>query len=313
MAAALPRGPWRTAEDRLRDSTRHHHSGGDGLAHDHLTPVVIVVVLGAGLLHASWNAIVKYISDGLVAFALIGLAATVCGGAMLLVTGLPDGEAIPFAVASAAVHIAYEFALMNSYRIGAFNQTYPIARGTSPLVVAAGAYLFAHESLGSVPLAGVVVLGVGLMSLALSSGRLSKEDLPAVGAAVLTGLTIATYTVIDGLGVRHANDAYAYGGLLFLIQGPVFPVIAVVRRPLAGLVSPALAMRGLAAGCLSVLAYVGVLWAQTRAPLAEVAALRETSVIAAAVIGTLVLKERFGVRRTVAAVLVAAGILLISV
>jgi len=73
---------------------------GDGLAHDHLTPVVIVVVLGAGLLHASWNAIVKYISDGLVAFALIGLAATVCGGAMLLVTGLPDGEAIPFAVAS---------------------------------------------------------------------------------------------------------------------------------------------------------------------------------------------------------------------
>ena len=281
--------------------------------HTHLTGTVIVVVLGAGLLHATWNAIAKYISDGLVAFALIGVASTVGGAAMLLVTGLPDGAAIPFAAASAVVHIAYELALMNSYRLGAFNQTYPIARGTSPLVVAAGAYVFAHESLGAVPLTGIVVLAVGLMSLAVSAGRLSRQDLPAVSAAVLTGLTIATYTLIDGLGVRHGHDPYAYGGLLFLIQGPVIPVIALLRRPFSSFAVPSVAMRGLAAGALSVVAYVGVLWAQTRAPLAEVAALRETSVISAALIGTLLLKERFGARRAAAAVLVAAGILLISV
>jgi drug/metabolite transporter (DMT)-like permease len=274
---------------------------------------VIVVVLGAGLLHATWNAIAKYISDGLVAFALIGAASTVGGAATLFVTGLPYGAAIPFAATSAAVHIAYELALMNSYRLGAFNQTYPIARGTSPLVVAAGAYVFAHESLGAVPLAGVAVLAVGLMSLAVSAGRLSQHDLPAVGAAVLTGLAIATYTLIDGLGVRHAHDPYAYGGLLFLIQGPVIPVVALMRRPLSSFAVPAVVARGLSAGVLSVVAYVGVLWAQTRAPLAEVAALRETSVISAAVIGTLLLKERFGLRRAAAAALVAAGILLIAV
>jgi drug/metabolite transporter (DMT)-like permease len=272
----------------------------------------VLIVIGAGALHAAWNAIAKSVEDRVVLFALIGVAATLGGGAVLAVTGLPYRAAIGFAVVSAAIHIAYDVGLMSSYRLGAFNQVYPIARGPSPLLVAVGAYFLAGEHLGVIPLAGVAVLAAGLVSLALSSGRLRSSELPAVGAAVLTGVTIAAYTVVDGLGVRRAHDPLAYAGLLFLLQGPVFGVVAAFRRPgLAWLTGPT-AAKGLLAGALSLIAYGIVLWAQTRAPLAEVAAIRETSVVFAALIGMKLFAERFGTRRLAAAVLVVAGIVLIS-
>jgi drug/metabolite transporter (DMT)-like permease len=281
-------------------------------AQQHVTTTVAFIVIGAGGLHASWNFIIKYIDDGLVAFGLLGVVMTVGGGVGLAVTSLPFRAALPFALGSAGIHVVYQLGLMRSYRLGAFNQTYPIARGTSPLVVALGGYFLANEHLGVGPLAGVIVLAVGLMSLAFSSGRLSRADLPAVGAAVLTGLTIAGYTLVDGLGVRRAHDPYAYTCLLFLLLGPVFPALVLASRPVAVWRDLPTVAKGLLAGVLSVIAYGAVLWAQTKAPLAEVAALRETSVITAAVLGAVILKERFGFRRLVAAVLVAAGIALIA-
>jgi drug/metabolite transporter (DMT)-like permease len=166
--------------------------------------------------------------------------------------------------------------------------------------------------LGGVPLAGVAILAFGLMSLAVSAGRLTRSDLPAIGVAVLTGLTIASYTIVDGLGVRAAHDSYSYAGLMFLLQGPVFPLIAAVRRPASRWRNTAAVSRGLLAGALSVVAYGTVLWAQSQAPLAEVAAIRETSVIFAALIGIAFLKQRFGTRRVAAAVVIATGIVLIS-
>jgi drug/metabolite transporter (DMT)-like permease len=282
-------------------------------ANAQITLPIVLIVIGAGALHATWNAITKHLDDRLAVFALIGVASTVVGGAVLAVTGLPYRAATGFAVLSAVIHIGYDLGLMSSYRLGAFNQVYPIARGTSPLVVAFGAYFLAGERLGAIPLAGVAVLAAGLASLALSSGRVSRSELPAVGAAVLTGLTIAGYTIVDGLGVRRAHDPYAYAALLFLLQGPVFVVVAAFRRPgLTWLTGPA-AGQGLLAGALSLVAYGTVLWAQTRAPLAEVAAIRETSVVFAALIGMKLFAERFGTRRVAAAALVAAGIVLISV
>jgi len=274
--------------------------------------VVLFVVLGAGVLHAAWNAMTKAIENRFFALALIGLAETLAGGIALATTGLPARAAIGFVCGSAVIHVVYAVGLINCYRLGAFNQTYPIARGTSPLVVAVGAWWLADEHLGAVAWTGIVILAAGLMSLALSSGKLTRAELPAIGAAVATGLTIAAYTLVDGLGVRRSGDPYAYAALLFLLQGPVFPVAFLLRRgpvphgelPLVG--------RGLLAGTIAVLAYSLVLWAQTRAPLAEVAALRETSVIAAALIGAFFFRERFGGRRVAAAVLVAAGILLIA-
>lgn len=278
----------------------------------HLTPAMAVLVIGAGVLHAAWNAIAKQVSDRIMAFALMGVALTVGAGLVVALAGLPARAAMGYAVISAAIHVGYESALLNSYRLGAFNQVYPIARGTSPLLVAAGAYLFAGERLGLVPLAGVIILAAGLISLALSAGHLARSDLPAVAVAAVTGLTIASYTLVDGLGVRASHNPYGYAGLLFLLQGPVFPVIAVIRRPLSQWRNGPLVSRGLVAGVLSLAAYGIVLWAQSRSPLAEVAAVRETSVIFAALIGMIFLKERFGPRRVAAAVVIAAGIVLIS-
>ena len=131
-------------------------------AQPHLTTLIVVAVITAGALHAVWNAIAKHLDDRLMAFAVMGVPVTVVGGLAVAVTGLPGRTAVFFALASAVIHVGYELALMNSYRLGAFNQVYPIARGTSPLVVAVGAYLIAGEHLGVVPLAGVAVLAFGL-------------------------------------------------------------------------------------------------------------------------------------------------------
>ena len=279
----------------------------------HLTPAVITVVIGAGALHACWNAIAKQVQDRLMAFAWIGIAATIAGGAVLLLTGMPYRPAIAFAIASAVIHVGYDLALMNSYRLGAFNQTYPIARGTSPLLVAAGAYFFAGEHPGTVAVIGIATLAGGLMSLALSSGRLTRHDAPAVGAAILTGLTIAGYTIVDGLGVRRAGDPWAYTALLFALQGPPLAVVAAIRRPAASWRDRAGTERGLVAGILCIVAYGIVLWAQTKAPLAEVAAIRETSVVFAALIGMAALGEDFGKRRVAAALVIATGIVMIGI
>ena len=281
-------------------------------AQPHLTGLIVMIVIGAGALHAVWNAIAKHAGDRVMVFALMGVPLTLAGALAVAVTGVPARAAVAFAIASAVIHVGYDLALMNSYRLGSFNQVYPIARGTSPLVVAVGAYFFANERLGAVPLAGVAILALGLMSLALSAGRLARPDLPAVGVAVLTGFIIAAYTIVDGLGVRGAHDPYAYAGLMFGLQGPVFPLIAVIRRPAWQWRDKSMVSRGLLAGALLVVAYGTVLWAQSRAPLAEVAAIRETSVIFAALIGMAFLKEQFGIRRVAAAAVIAAGIVLIT-
>jgi drug/metabolite transporter (DMT)-like permease len=277
-----------------------------------LTPALIAAIIGAGALHACWNAIAKQVTDRLMAFAWISVAQMAVGGAVLAVTGLPARQAIPYAITSAIIHIGYDLGLMNSYRLGAFNQTYPIARGTSPLVVAVGAYFLANEHLGPAALVGIVTLAAGLMSLALSAGRLTRREMPAVGAAVLTGLTIAAYSVTDGIGVRHTDDPWAYAALLFVLMGPPMVIAAAVRRPVTAWRDGATIRRGTLAGVLSTAAYGIVLWAQTRAPLAEVAAIRETSVVFAAFIGVAALGEDFGRRRIVAAVVIATGIVLIG-
>jgi drug/metabolite transporter (DMT)-like permease len=279
----------------------------------HLTPAIIAAVIGAGALHACWNAIAKQVTDRLMAFAWIAVASMAVGGIVLAFAGLPARQAIPYAITSAIIHIGYNVGLMNSYRLGAFNQTYPIARGTSPLVVAVGAYFLAGEHLGAAALIGIATLGTGLMSLALSSGRLTRRELPAVGVAVLTGLTIAAYTITDGLGVRHAHNPLGYIALLFVLQGPPLLAAAVVRRPLTAWRDAGTMRRGVVAGLLSTVAYGIVLWAQTKAPLAEVAAIREISVVFAALIGVAVLGEDFGRRRVLAAVVIATGIVLIGI
>jgi len=283
---------------------------------------ITVAVLIAAVLHAVWNAIAHTIPDQLVGFVLIGATCTGCAIPLVLLAPVPAAGAWPFLVSSAVLHVVYMLLLMQSYRVGDFNQVYPLARGTSPLVVAAAASLFAGEVLTHVQLLGVLVISAGLASLVLV-GNGSRQALrsehhrgsrAALTAAFATGLAIASYTLVDGLGVRQSGTALGYTGWLFLLQGPVIPLLALARRR-RGLWSdlrPHL-LAGTSAGALSLVAYGLVLAAQVSGALAAVAALRETSVIFGALIGAVFLHEPFGRPRLVATVLVALGIVLINV
>lgn len=211
------------------------------------------------------------------------------------------------------LHVGYSLSLMRGYRLGEFGQVYPLSRGTSPLLVAVGAAAFAGERLAPVRLLGVVVISGGLASLVLSPRPPTRAQLPAVCSALLTGVAIAAYTTVDGLGVRRSGTTLGYAGWLFLGQGPLLPLGAAYRRRLRlwADARPHL-VAGLLGGVLSLAAYGLVLWAQTRAALAPVAALRETSVVFGAAIGALVFHERFGRLRVLATVVVVAGIVLVN-
>jgi drug/metabolite transporter (DMT)-like permease len=274
---------------------------------------VVAAVLAAAVLHAVWNALAHAIDDQLVGFALIGVGVTAGGAAIVLISPAPGRASWWYLGGSAVLHVAYNLLLMRSYRLGEFSQVYPVARGTSPLLVALGAAVFAGEQLSPVRLLGVVVISAGLGTLVFVGGGPTRAARPAIAAAVLTGVTIAAYTTLDGLGVRSADSVAGYTGWLFLLQGPVLPVVAgLARRGRLWCRARPHLVAGLAGGLLSLTAYGLVLWAQTRGALAPIAALRESSVIVGAVIGTVVFGERFGRWRIAATVLVATGIILVT-
>jgi drug/metabolite transporter (DMT)-like permease len=227
--------------------------------------------------------------------------------------GIPGGPGLAFAVASAATHVAYNVALLRSYRVGGYGRTYPVARGTSPLLVAIGGWLLAGEHLKPLQLAGVATIAAGLFSTVLVSGRPRRDERTAIAVALLTGLTIAGYSVLDGLGARRVGDPIRYVAFLFALQGLAIAAVGFAARRRDTTSVRALDLRaGIAAGTLSVAAYGIVIWAQTRAPLALVSALRETSVISAAIISTIVFHEPVARRRIVPAIAIAAGILAIA-
>ncbi|MDH6585278.1 drug/metabolite transporter (DMT)-like permease [Streptomyces sp. SAI-133] len=274
-----------------------------------MTPLVTAAVLLAAVTHAGWNAIAHQITDKLVGFTLIAGGGMLIGLAMIPFTAAPAGDAWPYLLASACVHIAYYALLMKSFRLGDFGQAYPIARGTAPLVVTVLAALFAHEVPDGWAAAGIALSCAGLAGVALWGLRGRRPNWPAIGAASATGLTIAAYTVVDGLGVRASGSSLGYIAWLMAVQGVVIPAYALHRwrgefaavlRPFAGV--------GLLGAALSVAAYGLVLWAQTRAELAPVAALRESSIIVGAAIGAVFFKERFGAPRIAAAGLLVVGI-----
>ncbi|RCV51078.1 EamA family transporter [Marinitenerispora sediminis] len=279
-----------------------------------MSPLAVLAVLCAAALHASWNAIAHAVTDRLAGFTVLVGTAAVCGALLVPFTGLPDPAAWPYLVASAALHVLYHLALMASYRTGDFGQVYPLARGTSPWVVALVAVLLLGEEMSGSSLFAVLVISAGLTALVFAGGRPGRAQAPALLAALATGLLIAAYTVVDGLGVRVWDDPVGYIAWLMLLQGPPFAAVAVLarRRALPGALRPVWRV-GVVGGVLATLSYGLVLWAQTFGVLAGVAALRESSIVFGAVIGTVLFGERFGRVRVVSAVAVALGILLLYV
>jgi drug/metabolite transporter (DMT)-like permease len=273
-----------------------------------VTTATIALTLLAAVLHAAWNAVAHGVPDRLAGFALLGTTYVVIGGGAALNLGLPPTEAWPAILASAAIHVVYTLLLWWSYQLGDFSQVYPVARGTAPWVVA----LVEIEHLPPLQLVGIGVISLGLLSLALDGGRPTRASLPALGAALATGVSIAAYTVVDATAVSTTPVA-VYAAWMFLLQGPVMPAIALIRRGRSlRTLSRGVTMAGLTGGVVSLAAYGLVLVAQTSGATAAIAALRETSIVIGAVIGTVFLGERFGRGRAISAAVVAAGIVLVD-
>jgi len=275
------------------------------------TGAVLAIVLGTAVLHASWNAIAKAVGDRWVSSALIGVVNGVGGIICIAVFGMPAPAAWPYLVVSALLQASYLMLLTKTYSYGDMSRLYPIARGTSPVVVTIVAVTVLHESLSGMSWVGLIVLVAGIAGLAFARG------LPRAGTglefAVITGLCIASYTLSDGVGVRLAENPGGYIGWMFALQAPV--LIAVCRwRGGPGFFARARqhAVRGLLGGVLSVVSYGIVVWAQSLAPLALVSGLRETSVVWAVLIGRVFLGERLVPLEVVAIVAAAAGAVLLQ-
>jgi len=272
-----------------------------------VSPGVAGLVLTSAVLHASWNALLKGGSDRLRSVTVMALAASLASVAWVAFLPAPRAASWFCIGLSVLLHVAYNLLLVMTYRHGDLGVTYPIARGSSPLLVAAGAAILAGERLDALTLVGIALVCVGITGLARESrgGKLSQVIVPAV----LTGVTIAAYTVVDGLGSRVSGNAWAYAAWLFLAIGPaMLPVWALRRRGPGGHVQlDAESLRSAAGGLVSLVAYAIIIWAASISPMGPVSALRESSVVVAAVLGWLFLGERLGPWRLAACLVVALG------
>jgi len=280
-----------------------------------IDPTVAALVLFAALLHASWNAIVKSDKDRLVSFGLVMMAGCLIAVPFLPFVAIPQAAAWPYLIASVVVHNFYYYFLLRAYAHGDLSHVYPIARGLGPLLVAIVSGRLVGEYLSFAESCGVTLLSVGIASLAFGHGlpRNSAEWKPVL-YAVGTGVFIAGYTLVDGLGVRASGDALGYIVWLNLLEGPWVLGAALWWRGPARII-PYLRdywWRGTAGGIIATTGYGIAIWAMSVGALAHVAALRETSVLFAAVMGTMLLHEGFGPRRIAASVLVVAGLLLMN-
>lgn len=278
-----------------------------------LTWGVAAAVLCGAVLHASWNALVKSSTDKALDTAVIHLIGSVIGLPLVLAVGLPPVAAWPYIGASVVIHIGYYIALTGAYRHGDLGLTYPLMRGLGPMLVALSSVAVLGESLSSVAWVGVVGVSAGVLVLGLSAHALERPK--AVAFALANAVVIGLYTVVDALGARnavaHGGSALQYVSLLFVLDGWPFGLLVLYRRGLATAWPYARARAPIAAvGAAASLGSYGIaLWAMTRAPVAVVAALRETSVLFAALLGTWLLKEPFTVRRATGTAVIVAGVI----
>ena len=280
---------------------------------------VALLVLLAAVLHAGWNAVLKLGNDRLLTMTVIIGVGGLVALPFLPFLPFPEAASWPFLLLSASLHMGYFFFLIKAYRDGDLSHVYPVARGIAPLIVAAGAALLAGERLSWLGILGILFASGGIASLAFLGGRGADRGSAVAQAArksylyaLATGAFIAAYTLADGFGVRLAGSALGYIGWLFVISAAALAVPAVLLRRGAVLSYTARYWRpALAGGVMCALAYGIVIWALGESPMAFVSALRETSVVFAALIGCLLLKESFGPGRLLAASAVAAGVALL--
>ena len=273
-----------------------------------LTWGVVALVLVGALLHASWNALVKSSTDKALDTALIHLLGSVITLPMVAVLGWPPAEAWPYMAASVVIHIAYYTALTGAYKHGDLGLTYPLMRGTAPLLVALSASVTLGEHLSPLAWAGVLGISCGVLALGLGSKTVGSPR--AIRFALANAVVIAIYTVVDALGARISGNAIQYVVALFVLDGWPFALIVLSRRGKAAWPYARQRWPVATLGAFASLGSYGIaLWAMTRAPVATVAALRETSVLFAALLGSWFLKEAFTLRRALGTGVIVAGVM----
>lgn len=275
---------------------------------------VFAMVLGAAVLHAAWNALVKVNADRLVMIALMMVSQVAVALLVVPFVAFPTPESWPYIWASTALNTAYCLFLIGAYRYGDLSHVYPISRGSAPLIVAVVSVAVVGETLSRQAGLSVIVIALGVMSLALTRSADGFREPKAMLFALGTGLFIAGYTVIDGLGARLAESAHSYTFWVHLFNGIPIALIALYLR--RGRIIPSVRSAwkvGLLGGAISLLAYWIVVWAMTQAPLALVSAVRETSMVFAVLFGVLFLKERLDLARLASTAVTLIGAVMLKI
>lgn len=275
-----------------------------------MPPEAIAAALLSAMIHAGWNAALKAGEDRLVEMVVMGAGGCLFGLGLWAAFGAPPLAALPYLAISSLVHIVYWTALSRGYAAGDMSHVYTIARGIAPALVTLAAIVVAHETPTPMAAIGVALVSVGIMLVGVNP----SAPLNATAWALLTGAAIATYSLVDALGARVAGSAWSYkawGSLGVFIPIMLFGFL---RRGPQRFAAAARGrwMRGMTAGALSNAGFAIVLWAQMRAPIGNVTALRETSVVFGAAIAAIVLKEAVTTRRWLGAIVVALGAVLIG-
>ncbi|MDQ0422192.1 drug/metabolite transporter (DMT)-like permease [Peteryoungia aggregata LMG 23059] len=275
-----------------------------------MSTVAVCLALLAAILHASWNAFLRTGADRLWSITVMSLAGSVICLPFLFMLPLPGPGAWPYILLSAGLQVGYSLFLVAAYRHGELGQVYPIVRGTVPLLVTLGGFLFFGEILGTWQTLGVLLIATGIMSLSLGKTRAATSS---ILFALTTGLIIACYSTVDSRGVKMVEQPVTYAlWVLFLFGMMITITFMITRRGLVVDLKSPVTWKAVGGGVVAMLAYGLVVVAYAYAPAGLVTAVRETSVVFAVLIGALLLGEPLTVRRLLACLIVAGGAISVS-
>lgn len=273
---------------------------------------VFVAVIGAAMLHASWNALLKSGGNKMMSMAAIVLGHVPLALIALIFVPMPSTQSLSYLVVGILLHAGYQFFLLKSYQTGDLTQVYPIARGSAPLMVTAFSVVILGVKLEPLQLFAILIIGIGIISLSLVRNSDGKRNSIATRLALITGLFIASYSLVDGLGARIAGTSLGFYSFLALGNGIVMLVYLLLKAPQT-FGNIAREGRGIfvLGGGASFIAYGLVTWGFTQAPIALVTALRETSIVFALLIGVFFLKERLNLIKVCSTFFTLLGVVLL--
>lgn len=277
-----------------------------------MSNIVFLAVIGAAVLHAAWNALVKGGADKTLSMGAVVVGHMPIALATMPFVPLPAAESLPYLFAGMLLHFGYQLFLLKSYQMGDLTQVYPIARGSAPLIVALVSVLLLGVQLNDAELLAILIIGAGIISLALVRQSDGMQNWRTAAVALITGGFIAAYSLNDGLGARLAGTSLGFYCWLAIGNGLLMIAFLTLKSPRTLRALPHRGLRLLlVGGGASFAAYALVTWAFTQAPIALVTALRETSIVFALVIGVFCLKERLSLLKVFSTMTTLVGAILL--